>query len=125
MRLLTGSPYEYENPEAGIAVMPWGGSKGTVREAYLQLRDEGLDIGWIFSMALHPLPEAVTEELARKELVIVPELNYQGQWSSLLRSDGYKAESITQYTGLPFKVLDLVKWIKQSVKDHIGVKVHV
>ncbi|MCH8816274.1 MAG: 2-oxoacid:acceptor oxidoreductase subunit alpha [Chloroflexi bacterium] len=125
LKLLNDSPYEIENPDAGIAVMPWGGSKGTVREAYLQLRDEGLDIGWIFSMALHPLPEAVTEELARKELVIVPELNYQGQWSSLLRSDGYKAESITQYTGLPFKVRDLVKWIKQSVKAHKGGKVLV
>ena len=125
LKLLNDAPYEIENPEASIALMPWGGSKGTVREAYLRLRDEGMDIGWIYSVALHPLPEAVSEELARKELVIVPELNYQGQWSSMLRSDGHKAESITQYTGLPFKVRDLVKWIKESVEAHKGGKVLV
>jgi pyruvate/2-oxoacid:ferredoxin oxidoreductase alpha subunit len=63
--------------------------------------------------------------LRNKELVIVPELNYQGQWSSLLRSDGVKAISITQYTGLPFKVRDLVKRIRQTIQSHKGGKVLV
>ena len=123
LKLLNDSPFEIENPDATIAVMPWGGSKGAVREAYLKLRDEGVDIGWIYSMALHPLPQAVSEELSRKELVIVPELNYQGQWSSLLRADGHKAKSITQYTGLPFMVSDLVDWIKQAIEVQKGGKV--
>jgi len=125
LKLLNDGPYEIENPNAAIAVMPWGGSKGTVREAYLQLRDEGVDIGWIYTMTLHPLPEAVSDEIRRKELVIVPELNYQGQWSRLLRADGFRATSITQYTGLPFKVRDLVKEIKQSIEAHKGGKVLV
>ncbi|HCV28748.1 MAG TPA: hypothetical protein DGB32_10525, partial [Dehalococcoidia bacterium] len=125
LKLLNDGPYEIENPHAAITLMPWGGSKGTVREAYLQLRKEGVDLGWLYSMTLHPLPEAVSEELGRKELVIVPELNYQGQWSSLLRSDGYKATSITQYTGLPFKVRDLVARIKQSIEAHKGGKILV
>jgi len=125
LKLLNDGPYEIENPNAAIAVMPWGGSKGTVREAYLQLRDEGVDIGWIYTMTLHPLPEAVSDEIRRKELVIVPELNYQGQWSRLLRADGFRATSITQYTGLPFKVRDLVKDIKQSIEAHKGGKVLV
>ena len=64
-------------------------------------------------MQLHPLPPKLLEELRQKELVIVPELNYQGQFSSLLRSLGVRAESITQYTGLPFKVRDLVKDISE------------
>lgn len=123
LKLLNDGPYEIENPNAAIAVMPWGGSKGTVREAYLQLQDEGVDIGWIYTMTLHPLPEAVSDEIGRKELVIVPELNYQGQWSRLLRADGFRATSITQYTGLPFKVRDLVKEIKQSIEAHKGGKV--
>jgi len=125
LKLLNDGPYEVENADAAITLMPWGGSKGTVREAYLQLRDEGVDVGWLYTMTLHPLPEAVTDELARKELIIVPELNYQGQWSSLLRADGYKATSITQYTGLPFKVRDLVEQIKQAIEAHKGGKVLV
>ena len=46
--------------------------------------------------------------IKKKELVIVPELNYQGQFASILRSEGVNAQAITQYTGLPFKVKDLV-----------------
>ncbi len=47
--------------------------------------------------------------------MIVPELNYQGQFASILRSMGVKAEAITQYTGLPFKVRDLVTQVTEMV----------
>ena len=62
-------------------------------------------------MFLSPLPPRLLDELRAKDLVIVPELNYQGQWASILRSEGVKAQAITQYTGLPFKVSDLVSRI--------------
>ena len=68
-------------------------------------------------MYLNPLPPKLLEELRQKELVLVPELNYQGQWASILRSHGVKAEAITQYTGLPFKVRDLTRRIKEIVKS--------
>ena len=97
--------------------MPWGGSKGSVREAYNQLRDSGLDVGWLYTMYLNPLPEDLLIKLRSKDLVIVPELNYQGQFSSILRSYGVKAKSITQYTGLPFKVVDLVSSINDLVNQ--------
>ena len=94
-----------------------GGSKGPAQEAYNQLREQDLDIGWAYTMLLSPLPPKLVEELKQKELVIVPELNYQGQFSSILRSQGIKAESITQYTGLPFKVRDLVERITKMTKS--------
>ncbi len=53
------------------------------------------------------LPISLGVKMAR------PELNYQGQFSSILRSLGVKAESITQYTGLPFKVRDLVNQVTE------------
>ena len=68
-------------------------------------------------MYLNPLPEDLLEKLRTKDLVIVPELNYQGQFSSILRSHGVKAKSITQYTGLPFKVGDLVSNINDLVNQ--------
>jgi 2-oxoglutarate ferredoxin oxidoreductase subunit alpha len=101
--------------------MTWGGSKGPAQEAYDILMDRGVPVGWYYTMYLHPLPPALLEELRTKDLVIVPELNYQGQFSSVLRSNGVKAESITQYTGLPFKVSRLVDEITQRV----GVKEEV
>ena len=108
LKLLEENEYESDNPDAAVVLMPWGGSKGPAQEAYNQLRADGVDIGWRYTMLLSPLPPALLAELQQKELVIVPELNYQGQFAGLLRSWGVNAQSITQYTGLPFKVRDLV-----------------
>ena len=97
--------------------MPWGGSKGPAREAFEELRAAGQDVGWYYTIYLHPLPPKLLEELRKKDLVLVPELNYQGQFSSILRSLGVKAESIVQYTGLPFKVKTLVQEITERTKS--------
>lgn len=112
--LLKDAPREIEG-DGPVALMTWGSSKGPTREAYDRLKAEGSDISWIYSVALNPLPDDVLEALKSKELVIVPELNYQGQWSGLLRQEGIKAVSITQYTGLPFRPGDLVDEIKKKM----------
>ena len=117
--LLTGAHYEIENADADVIIMPWGSSKGPAREAYDRLRADGADIGWVYSVALNPLPEEVISVLKSGKRVIVPELNYLGQWSALLRQDGVNAESITQYTGLPFRPADLV----ESIGERIGAGV--
>ena len=56
-----------------------------------------------------------------KKIVIVPELNYQGQWSSIMRMDGINAVSITQYTGLPFKPSELAEKIREKIKQTMEV----
>ena len=111
LKLLEGT-YESDNASASVAVIPWGGSKGSAREAFQQLRSTGIDIAWYYTMFLNPLPTALLDELRSKDLVIVPELNYQGQFASVLRSQGVKAEAITQYTGLPFRPTELGERIK-------------
>ena len=117
LRLLEEDNYESDNTDANIAIMTWGGSKGPAQEAYDELREQGVDVGWYFSMFLNPLPPRLLEELRSKDLVIVPELNYQGQWAGILRSEGVKAQAITQYTGLPFKVSDLVSRVTKIVSE--------
>jgi 2-oxoglutarate ferredoxin oxidoreductase subunit alpha len=120
LKLLEDGTYEAENINAKVALMPWGGSKGSVREAFDQLQAAGVDIGWYYTMFISPLPAAMLEELRSKDLVIVPELNYQGQLASLLRAQGVKAEAITQYTGLPFGPTDVAGRIKQLLEEHTG-----
>jgi 2-oxoglutarate ferredoxin oxidoreductase subunit alpha len=118
LRLLEDGTYESKRPEQPVAIMPWGGSKGPAEEAYASLAANGVDIGWYYTMQLHPLPPKLLEELQQKELVLVPELNYQGQFASVLRSLGVRAEAITQYTGLPFKVRDLVRLVSERTQAH-------
>ena len=115
LNLLNDGTYESDNEESEIVIVPWGGSKGPAYEAYEQLKKDKLDIGWMYTMYIHPMPEKMLDELRKKKLVIVPELNYMGQYSSVLRSDGINAVSITQYTGLPFKVNSLVEKIKALI----------
>lgn len=116
LKLLEDDTYERENTDEPIAVMTWGGSKGSTREAYDQMTKQGQKIGWYYTMQLNPLPPKLLEELRKKELVLIPELNYLGQFSSLLRAKGVKAESITQYTGTPFKVNDLIEKITDRME---------
>ena len=111
LKLLENGSFEEENGDEPMAVMPWGGSKGPTREAYNSLITQGEQLGWYFTMYLHPLPSKLLSKLREKELVLVPELNYQGQFASILRSQGVRAEAITQYSGLPFKVRNLVNMI--------------
>ena len=113
LKLLEEDAYECVRPDEPIAIMPWGSTKGPAQEAYSILQEHGQLVGWYYTMLLNPLPPKLLEELREKELVIVPELNYQGQFASILRSQGVKAKSITQYTGLPFKVRDLVDRITE------------
>ncbi len=115
--LLNDAHYEIEDQGATAMIMSWGSSKGPAREAYERLKDDGVDVGWLYSMALNPLPEAIKDALSRANLVIVPELNFMGQWSAVLRQHGYRAESVTQYTGLPFKPATLVDRIAARVAE--------
>ena len=124
MDLLDDAPVEVENLDAGVLIMPWGSSKGPAQEAYGRLLELGHEVGWVYSMALNPLPEALKLVLSGAELVLVPELNYLGQWSAILRQHGYRAESITQYTGLPFKpstLVDLIGSRLVSLREEKGL----
>jgi 2-oxoglutarate ferredoxin oxidoreductase subunit alpha len=116
LKLLDDGYYESETTSTQIAVFPWGASKGPVKEAYEMLRADGTDIGWYYTMFVSPMPSALVEELRSKDLVLVPELNYQGQMAMTLRSMGIKAEALTQYTGLPFNA----RILSQRIKDRIA-----
>ncbi len=115
LRLLDDGTYESRNADHPVAVVPWGGSKGSAEEAFDLLEADGVGIGYYYTMFVNPLPPAMLEELRSKDLVIVPELNYQGQFASVLRAQGVKAEALTQYTGLPFRASELAERIKERL----------
>ncbi|MQF48621.1 2-oxoacid:acceptor oxidoreductase subunit alpha [SAR202 cluster bacterium AC-647-N09_OGT_505m] len=66
LKLLEDDNYEQENPEESIALLPWGGSKGAVREAYNIMMQQGQRIGWYYTMQLNPLPPKLLEALRQK-----------------------------------------------------------
>lgn len=118
LRLLEDGTYESKNPNASVALFPWGASKGPAQEAFDLVQAEGIELGWYYTMFLNPMPPALLKELQSKDLVIVPELNYQGQLAGVLRGKWVPAEAITQYTGLPFKAHDLAERIKEMLSSN-------
>ena len=116
--VLNDGTYETDNSQSSIALVPWGGSKGPARDAYNILKNSDIDVSWYYTMYIHPMPQNMLDDLREKELVLVPELNFMGQFASVLRSEGINAISITQYTGLPFKVKDLVSKIRSSIEEY-------
>ena len=90
---------------------------------YVDSVAQGLDIAWYYTMFLHPLPIKLLEELQSKDLVIVPELNYLGQFASYLKTLDVRAKAITKYEGLPFKVADLVDKVTETVTEFRSRKV--
>ncbi len=123
LKLLEDTPYEKRNEDQDVVVLPWGGSKGPMHEAYERLMEMGVPVGWYYTMFISPLNPALLDELRQKKLVLVPELNFLGQLSSILRQHGVNAKSITQYTGLPFKVADLIERVTTEVEAAVGSKV--
>ena len=118
LKLLEDGTYERVNGDSSIALMPWGGSKGPVQETFELLEADPATRGklaWYYTMFINPMPPALLEGLRSKELVLVPELNYLGQFASVLRSLGVKAEAITKYTGLPFKSNELAEQVAQRI----------
>jgi pyruvate/2-oxoacid:ferredoxin oxidoreductase alpha subunit len=100
-------------------LVPWGGSKGPALDAYRTLKSLDIDLAWYYTMYIHPMPKAMIKDLREKELVLVPELNFMGQFASVLRSEGINAIPITQYTGLPFKMRDLVSRVRSSIEQYV------
>ena len=116
---------KFKSPANALVIQAMWASVLTFSGTYNQLITDGHDLAWYYTMFLHPLPPKLVDELKEKTLVLVPELNYQGQFSSILRTYGINAESITQYTGLPFKARTLVEKITEMTNARLKDAVKV
>ena len=105
------------NSKGKMVVVGWGSTYGAIQQATRRCRDAGLDVSHIHIRHLWPLPKNLGELLGGFEKILVPEMN-NGQLVTLLRSEYLvPAESLTQITGQPFKVVDLEKEIQSRLED--------
>ncbi len=97
----------------------WGSSKGCIMEACLQLREEGIDAGWIIFEDLWPLDSRGLKKLLAGKRLIMVEGNATAQLGSLIRTlTGIEyAASILKYDGRPIYpeyIVDRVKQIRAN-----------
>ena len=98
-----------------VGVISWGSNFGECLEAMLKVRAEGIRCAAMKVVMLSPFPtEAVAAFMADCQEVLVPELNYQGQFANLLQA--HVARPVTRLnrvSGEPMKVEEIIEEIRR------------
>ncbi|GJQ58903.1 MAG: 2-oxoacid:acceptor oxidoreductase subunit alpha [Candidatus Scalindua sp. AMX11] len=105
----------YGKRDARIGIIGWGSTEGAVREAFERLNTEGYPVEVFYPQVLNPLPDKeIRNFLENKKSVLVPEINYTGQFSMLLR--GKYLKQVTPLTicgGVPFTVKEIYSKVRE------------
>lgn len=103
---------------ANIGIISWGSTEGPIEEALLKASALGYEAAALQVKMLNPLPdEEIKTFLNEVKAVIVPELNYTGQFSQILRSRYLvRTEQLNKCAGVPFFPDEIVKKIEEVSK---------
>jgi len=79
---------------------------------------EGLEVKALTLKMIHPLPdEDIRSFLVNLKQVIVPEVNYSGQLTHLLRAKYlFDFHSFTKCTGVPFTPSEIKNRIEEAIR---------
>ncbi len=93
--------YGVDDPEIGI--VGWGATEGAIIEAVQRANAAGYRVAAMHPRVLNPLPDDVAQFAGSVRRLIVPEVNYQGQFAHHLAALlGVRPINLTKYGGLPF-----------------------
>jgi 2-oxoglutarate/2-oxoacid ferredoxin oxidoreductase subunit alpha len=101
-----------------LLVVSWGGTRGAVTSAVLEMQKEGKKISLAHFHHIMPLPKNTDKILGGFKKILVCELN-AGQFVQYLRMNfpQYKYSQFNKVQGLPFIVSELVEAINQKLKE--------
>jgi 2-oxoglutarate ferredoxin oxidoreductase subunit alpha len=115
------------DPHPEIGVIGWGSTEGVIREAVQMARDKGYSVGALHPKILYPQPLAKLREfLQGTKAVIIPEVNYTGQFATALRKRfAYDFIQLNKCIGLPFTPKEIFDKIEEVARHvHNGRSVH-
>ena len=112
-RKLAAARLEIDNPElcprygaddAELGIIGWGATQGSIREAVDRALAAGIKVAAMHPRVLNPLPEERLKEfIGSVKHVLVPEVNYQGQFAHHLAANlGVRPIRLNKIGGLPF-----------------------
>jgi 2-oxoglutarate ferredoxin oxidoreductase subunit alpha len=115
--------HEYGDPSAEIGFLTWGSTLGVVCEAIDRLAAQGIKAHALAPRMVWPLPtHQIDPFLRNKRTIIVPEVNYTGQFAQLLRAHYQNVEfkSLNVYGGQPFSVSRVVEAVAPATAPTNG-----
>jgi 2-oxoglutarate ferredoxin oxidoreductase subunit alpha len=97
-----------------VGILTWGSTFGAALEAMMLAREEGIRCAAMKVVMLSPLPlEAIVEFLDDCREVLVPELNYEGQFANLVSGAlGRPLTRLNRVTGNPMAVPDILDAVR-------------
>jgi 2-oxoglutarate ferredoxin oxidoreductase subunit alpha len=109
----------YGDQDSDVGILCWGSAWGTVVEAIDAAAAKGMKVAAMAPRMVWPLvDDQILPFIESKRVVLVPEMNYSGQFAQLLRARYLReVKSVTDYSGGVFTVARLVQEI-EGVHQH-------
>src|SRR4030042_4584885 len=94
----------YGHPRAEIGIIGWGATEGSIREAVNRALERGYKVAAIHPRILNPLPaQRLRQFIASVRRVLVPEVNFQGQFAHHLAAQlAVQPIRLNKIGGVPF-----------------------
>jgi 2-oxoglutarate ferredoxin oxidoreductase subunit alpha len=115
--------HEYGDPSADIGFLTWGSTLGAVAEAIDRLAERGIKAHALAPRLVWPLAtHQIDPFLKGKRRVIVPEVNYTGQFAQLLKTHYQNIEftRLNVYGGQPFSVSRIVEAVAPAAERSLS-----
>ncbi|MCC5915711.1 MAG: 2-oxoacid:acceptor oxidoreductase subunit alpha [Cryomorphaceae bacterium] len=107
---------EWGDPEGDVLVLGWGSTFGAIREAVINLRNDGVKVSQAHLRYIYPLPANFEELISGFTHILVPEMN-MGQLLGYLRREISKPLTpLHKVKGVPFASLEIEEAIRQLLK---------
>lgn len=101
-----------------LLLIGWGGTEGSIRQACVQARSEGMDVSRIHLHYLNPLPRDLGKVLSGFKNILIPEINL-GQLKSVIRDKFLvDAKGLNIVRGAPLRVSEIVDEIKKITRPN-------
>ncbi|MBK5231167.1 MAG: hypothetical protein JJE27_08360, partial [Thermoleophilia bacterium] len=121
--LATTGRVTVNGPEkAAVGILGWGSTEGAAIEAIEILNAAGVSAASFFPRIVSPLPvERIKQWAAGMDAIIVPEVNYTGQFARMIRAEcEIPVLQLNQISGMPFSAQQIADFIIQNVKTAAG-----
>ena len=114
-------PVTHGDPDADIAIVTWGSTAGVAIEAIDLLAAEGISACLVAPKMISPLPRHQLVAAMGKKHVIIPEVNFRGQFADMVQASfPREVTRINVYGGRPMLVCHLVDAIRDVAQGRQG-----
>jgi 2-oxoglutarate ferredoxin oxidoreductase subunit alpha len=105
----------FGHARAELGIIGWGATEGSIHEAVDRALERGYKVAAIHPRILNPLPQTQLRQfIASVRRVLVPEVNYQGQFAHHLAAQlGVQPIRLNKIGGIPFTPGEILEKIEE------------